>query len=516
MLSFDDRLREARLAMKTGQLQKAVEAYNDLLTAQPNDAQLVFERGLVAQLGNAVQLAVNDYRYALQLDPTHVRARENLGQIARRTTANVGPPHSVADAGVETHPFISAVGASHIRSFSSTTLFLPLWLGPGNELSFLTDDRAARTQAHLLAAIARCDLRNPVMLVLGENDPFVHTGDYFGLKALQAKGELGTDEDIIHQAALRYVATLEAIQAQFPEIKLVVLAGVITFAPDKTALIRLSNRVLEEHCRRLGVVFVDVNDELADPETGMLLPQHSSNPEDGDHGDPHLAKQTVVDVMRKALPAHGLMPTEPMPFEWSFLWQAMLSADFVVRIWGEPHTGPSNLVHSRTVAFNHVLERALHVLLGTLALHPGPSTPSVLVPYCREGFVPLSLPVGGIAHATGLDPDEASIVMARRLAAFFGRPDIAFNRMLANKPLREIVPPHDYVFVALRDEEIPSPQAFLDDLFSVCNRSLVILSTLDWSGLGPPSGQSRMIFPTADAVTRPPWNAGTILIERRS
>ena len=510
MVTFDDRVRDARMAMKMGNLQGAMDAYNTLIGEQPQAPQLYFERGLVAHLGQAGQLAERDYRTALSLDPTHLKARENLGHIARKVMPFVGPTQA-SRSGSTDDPFVYVVGSSYVRSFSASTLFLPLWLGPANELSFLNDERAARTTAHLFATLDRCDLRNPVLLVMGNNDPINHADNLLGTKDLQAKGELGSHAEVVEAAAMRYAAAIEAILGRYPGIRLLVLGGCVMFARENTEYARISNRALAAQCKKLGVNFIDINDDLVDPENGLLRVDRASY-----HDNAHLSKGASVELVGKALTQLGLLPTGVLPFEWSFLWQAPLSPDFVVRIWGEPHTGPSNLVHSRTVAFNHVIERALHVLLGTLAIDVGSSRPSVLVPYCREGFVPLSLPIAGVSRVTGLDPDEASVVMARRLADYFGRAEIEFRRFEKGVGFSAGVEPHDYVFVALRgDEGVGDGVALLDECSGVGRKGVIVLSTLDWSSLAAPSAGSRLIFPVADATTRPPWDAGTILIQQK-
>jgi hypothetical protein len=506
-MTSEERLQAARVALKTGNLQAAMDGFNILL-AEGAHPQLFFERGLVAHLGGAAQAALNDYRSCLALDPGHLKARENIGQILRRTQPFVGPSANAQVAGDD--QFVYAVGASHVRSFSSTTSFLPLWLGPANDVCFVTPDRAVRTEAHLIAAIERCDLRNPVLLVMGDNDLAAHFADLVGTKKLQAAGELGSDAEILQHGAQRYLATIETIRNRFPGIRLVVLGGFVNFSSEQSELIRAVNVTLAEGCARIGVEFVDYNDQLADPETGTLRADVASHADNS-----HLSKETVVRVIGRDLSQRGLLPPEPMPFEWSFLWQAPLPPAFVIRIWGEPHTGANNLVHSRTVAFNHVTERALHVLLGTLALHDGTSPPSVLVPYAREGLVPLSLPIGHLAQVTGVSADAAEVATARRLAAYFGRPDLDFRRIERPDAYVLDVEPHDYVFVALRDEPVDDPQGFLDGLLAACRHSVVVLSTIDWSSLEPVPAGARHIFPIADGATRPPWDKGTILIQRR-
>ena len=502
--TFETRLAEARQAMRLGNLQAAADAYGPLLAEAPNIAELHFERGVIAQLGRAPQVAEQDYRNCLRLDPAHLRARENLGQLFRNTFPPPGFARSDRAASQDA-PFVYVVGSSYVRSFSSTTLFLPLWLGPANELSFINDEAAARTQAHLLATIARCDRRNPVLLVMGNNDPIVHADNLLKTKDLQATGALGSHAEIVEAAALRYMAAIQALLEAYPDLTLWVLGACLMFSAEHNEYVRMTNSVLRAQCDRLGIPFFDLNDRLTDPATGNLRVELASHPT-----DTHLSKQTSVELVGNALRERGLLPAEPLPFEWSFLWQTPITDRFQVRIWGEPHTGPSNLVHSKTVAFNHVVERALHVLLGSFCLDV-PSRPSVLVPYCHEGLVPLTMP--NMLRVTGLDDDPASILMARRLAHYFGRNNAAFYPR-GEKLLRETIGRHDFVFVALRDEVVENPSAFIEELMDVCGHTLIVLSTVDWSSL--PSTPSRMILPMKDATTRPPWDAATILIQRRS
>ena len=92
---------------------------------------------------------------------------------------------------------------------------------------------------------------------------------------------------------------------------------------------------------------------------------------------------------------------------------------------------------------------------------------------------------------------------------------MSFRVLSESQALASAVEPHDYVFVALQDERIDDVRTFVEDLQRVCRRTLIILSTLDWSDLGEPAGYRRSINPIADAVTQPPWDTGTILIQQR-
>ena len=229
MLIVDDRVAEARQHCRAGNLQAAMDLYSSLLAESPRRADLYFERGVVAQLGQAPAVAERDFRVCLGLEPGHFRAREHLGEIRRRMEPFVGsraePQHS--------EPFIYAVGSSYIRAFSSTTLFLPLWLGPANDLSFISGDRAARTQAHLFAAIDRCDLRNPVMLVMGNNDAIMHANNLAGTKDPQPDGTAARHCDVLEAGALRYVAAIENMLRRYPGIELLVTGGFLAFSPEK-------------------------------------------------------------------------------------------------------------------------------------------------------------------------------------------------------------------------------------------------------------------------------------------
>lgn len=507
-MESDGRVEQARLWAKSGKLNEAILLYNKLIGENLREAQLYFERGRASQLAGAFAEAERDYRICLLLEPGHLRAREYLGQVVRRASPFVGASSDRISELPADDSFVYVVGSSYVRAFSSTTLFIPLWLGPANELSFINDQRAQKTRLHLLATIGRCDLRKPVLLVMGNNDPIMHADNLAGTKDAQARGELGSDREILEGAALRYIATIEDILLQYPAIKLFVLGGCLMFSAEHNKYIRLSNLVLEAECRRLNIPFIDFNGELADPGTGNLRVDCASHPE-----DTHLSKKASLDLISSALRRLGCLPHDTLPFEWSFLWRAPLSEEFSVSIWGEPHTGSGNLVHSQTVAFSHVVERALHVLLGTVALH-GEPTAKVLVPYCREGFVPLSFPIGSVASVTGLDEDAASIATARRLAHFFRRPDVSFEPVDRGASFASAVQSYDYVFAALRDDVSCDPRTVLDELLSVCRHTVMLLSTYDWSKdtETPPSG--RMVMSLADAATRSPWKSGTLLLQR--
>ena len=137
-----------------------------------------------------------------------------------------------------------------------------------DRLTFLTAELAAATRDHLFAHLERCDPAYPVLLTLANADAIGHDMETVPTKAMQAAGELGTDDEIVAAAAERHGDVLAEARVRFPKLRLLVLYACPVLRPSQAPLVRRINEVLVRRCADLAIPFVDVHDALADPATG--------------------------------------------------------------------------------------------------------------------------------------------------------------------------------------------------------------------------------------------------------
>lgn len=449
--------------MRAGLVDQALAACEAALAAAPGDAFAHAVTGQVHQRrGNTVE-AIRSYSAALALDDNRHDARELLGGLLQRTFPVTAPPRDepIRDAG----PFIYVLGSSYARSFATGMLYLPLMMGTSFTLSFLTDDLAAASQAHIEAHLDRIDRRHPVLLAFFESNALTHHQDKAGTHALQRAGKLGSSDDIIVAGANRYGAFLRTAAARYPGLRFLVLNACPQLVREQQHYVELTNPILKRHCDALGIPYIDVWDDLYDPATGLIRESVCTHP-----GDVHLSKASI-GFITGFLSERGLLPAADQPFVWSHMMRFAIGPGEVTRLWTEPHAGATNLVHSRLVAFNAVLERAVAHVIGTLSLD---GSSRVLIPHCREGFVPLAISPYLAAQIVGTDPDPARVAMARRLAHFAGRGDIVWQTEA--EPVAS-----DVAFLVLHeDDSLADLDAHLESLFRAVTKRLFVLSTHDW------------------------------------
>lgn len=489
--------------LREGKVDEALQTCDLLLQADAQNAFAHGVRGQIFQRKGDVVKAMQSYLAAVTLDPDQHDARENLGGLIQRTFPLVMPP-SATDLGDDPE-FIYVMGSSYARSFSLGTLYLPFMMGTSFTLSFLSPELAKASRNHIFAHLDRVDLRNPVLFAFFESNSLTHAQNKAGTKTLQTEGVLGSSEDLIIAGAHRYGEFLGAVAARYPGIKAFILNACPQLNDEQSAYVKLTNPILKQCCEEEGFLFVDIWDQLADPETEFIREELCTAP-----GNVHLSKDSTSFVTN-FLRDHGVLPSDNGDFTWSHMIRFQIGEGEVSRVWTEPHAGPENLIFSRLVAFNAVMERAVSHLLATL---PMDGSARVSVPNCREGYVPLAISPHLASTITAADPSHERIKMARRLAHFAGRDDIGWRVGDAASD----VEPFDFTFVVLHDDDaIADIPEFLSALLQRCTRQMFVVSTQDWASqdVSWVQGAQASMLDLSARHLEGPWAAANLLIIRR-
>lgn len=489
--------------LREGKVDEALLTCDLLLQANAQNAFAHGVKGQILQRKGDVVEAMQSYLAAVTFDPDKHDARENLGGLLRRAFPVVMPP--LAEGLGDDPEFIYVLGSSYARSFSLGTLYLPFMMGTSFTLSFLSDELAEASRKQIFAHLDRVDLRNPVLFAFFESNSLTHAQNKAGTKTLQTEGVLGSSEDLIIAGARRYGEFLGDVAVCYPGIKAFILNACPQLNDEQSAYVKLTNPILKQRCAEEGFLFVDIWDQLIDPETDFIREEFCTAP-----GDVHLSKDSVSFVTN-FLRDHGVLPSDNGDFTWSHMIRFQIGEGEVSRVWTEPHAGPENLVFSRLVAFNAVVERAVSHLVATL---PMDGRARVLVPNCREGYVPLAISPNLASTITAMDPSAERIKIARRLAHFTGRDDIEW-RVGDTAP---DVEPFDFTFVVLHDDNpIADIPEFLSALLRRCKRQMFIVSTRDWESEGVSWLQgvqaSMLDFSAGHLEGR--WGAANLLIIRQ-
>ncbi|MDP6705406.1 MAG: hypothetical protein QF893_03595 [Alphaproteobacteria bacterium] len=474
---------------------------------EPGDARIAFAHGLIAQRTGAIGDAIGHFKTAMVLNPGLHQAAEQAGALLRAAISPVCPP--LAGPIADNRTFIYVIGSSYTRSFGVGSRFLPLMVGVADNLTFLTPELAARTTAHMLAHLERCDARNPVLLALANSDAIGLDMDTVGVRALQADGALGSDEEIIGQAAERHGDFLAEARRRFPACKLMVLAALPVLRPSQAPLVRLTNSILRRRADELGIAFLDVHDRLVDAPTGLIRAELCSA-----EGDAHLGKH-AIPIIEEAIVEAGFLTDSDRDFEWSHMMRFRFTDLDETRLWTEPHMGAENLKQSRLNHFNYVLERAVSHLLAHLVLD---GSESVLVVNAREGYVPLALPKSLCRRLSATEADASRRAMLRRLAHFTGRSDIEVLAVEADRRLYDKLPAHDHVFAVVHEDDDPMDVLERLRIWShLVTSRLYVLSDRQWRDddlVGLPFDDAQLID-LSESFLEGYWSRATLLVLAR-
>jgi hypothetical protein len=313
--------------------------------------------------------------------------------------------------------FVTILGSSYVRSFAVGTRFLPLMIGPGKSLSFLTDELAAVTRRITLKHAERVDPRSLVLLVYGNGDAQNHFRDDFGTRAAVDSGALPSHEHVIRTAARRYLALVDEMRARFG-LNVAVFCAAPMLKPEMNRFVEFFNDELRQYAARTGVPLLDLTEALTDPETLCLKAELRAGDEDA-----HVNHE-LVPLVEQGLERLGMLPRGNQDFQWEYMFRFPIDAEVESKIWSEPYIGPGNILHSRKVMFSQIAERALHILVGQLAGIPG----GVLhILNGREGFTATSVPAALAKETISLDVQDSKAVVGRRIADLLNRQDIAFR-----------------------------------------------------------------------------------------
>jgi len=412
--------------------------------------------------------------------PERLDVYELLGRRLRsfhpRVNATASAPSYSSDDGDDGN-FVTVFGTSYVRSFASGTRFLPLLVGPGRSMSFITPECADVTRRLTLNNIARVDPRSLVLLVYGNGDANNHFRNDFGTWSAVESGQLPNHESVIHAAARRYFELVDEIRSQYP-LKLALFCAVPMLDVKVNRLVKLFNEDLRAYCADRGLPLLDLTDQLEDPSTGCLRKEFCSAED-----NPHIGHE-LVPLVERGLEKLGLLPQTTHPFEWDYMFRFSIDPKVETRIWSEPHIGSGNVVHSKKIMFTQIVERSANVLLGHLGVA---EQAKVLLLNGKEGFLSLEIPQALASHIVSTEVNNTKNIMARRIARLLGRSDIKFETVTSIHEAVEAAADCDYAMMVVHeDDDAADCLATLGALMYKVRRRIFVLTSLDWDASRKP------------------------------
>lgn len=265
--------------------------------------------------------------------------------------------------------FVIVIGNSHVRSFSGSTIFLPVFLGPGREMCFRNSECSENVLKHVHAVLSHIGTKYPILFVFSEPEIRLF---------------IESNPEPSEQVIDRFLTTVTSEMAAF--IRKCKLEKIDNFAvfnsiPRNTAThnhIALQlNAHMSRMCQELSVPFIDIWRHLIEKDSGLVKPSLNA---DGIH----LTHQAIVPVV-DALKEIGFLDTAALDFaDYKFADRHVfkLGGERTIKVWGDIQ------ISAKTDAkiSSYVSDSVAKFLKSRLR-----SRGSILVIGAKDGYLPFAL-----------------------------------------------------------------------------------------------------------------------------
>ena len=156
----------------------------------------------------------------------------------------------------------AVLGDSHVRAFSHNKNFFPVFLGPGKENCFVSDEHAANVEKRIFHFLDSVKVQN-LILVLGEPDTRYFLKDTWTPwdEPTRPDRSLGDYEDQLRESFRRYSSLIAKLSISH---RLFVLNITPSLRQEQNAGVRFLNKLLAEYCTVTKVKFLDINQEISE------------------------------------------------------------------------------------------------------------------------------------------------------------------------------------------------------------------------------------------------------------
>jgi len=298
--------------------------------------------------------------------------------------------------------YINVLGDSHTRSFTHSTNFFSVFIGPGKEVNFTSDSHAQETYRRIRENVSRMDKSKDLMLVFGEPDNRLYLENYNGIR------DQFSEDAYIVLATDRFLSVLMNIRNLITG-NLIVYNAVPCPRSEQNFLSMKYNSRLKNLCDNNDILFIDIWPQIVNEE-GALDERYSVD-------YIHLNEKAATLVTQILKQNHTLPPgtKEDADYNWAYFYKLRFGGD-EVRIWGD-------LPANKDKKFQR--SEQLRSMVATYISPQIKNCKKILFLQCAEGFPLYSLPSGPYeVCATDLDKDR--ILQARRLQNFAGLENVSF------------------------------------------------------------------------------------------
>lgn len=290
-------------------------------------------------------------------------------------------------------PFLLVIGDSHVRSFSQSTAFLPIFIGAGNQINFISRSSAADTIKTILSVLGALNKQCEKRVIVYASEPATRIG--------------GSSEFPLRERAEALVECLDAIRKAYALEPIAIAAPPTSVSAQNVRSLDF-NRHLRAACDREGILCVDLWEETAEPNRDGfgIKPKFFA---DGIH-----LGTAFGDLVREFLSSKNIFPGPATHVDLDYVYHVKLQRTHSVRVRYGAKMAQSMLAEQRTEWAARAIDRlkfdrrAKTVLIG-----------------CSDGYPALRL-ASRLAEITGVDDRAEKLQFATRLSSILGMPSVTF------------------------------------------------------------------------------------------
>ena len=232
----------------------------------------------------------------------------HLGRFLNQGLPIMGPPSQSAQSdGVPRH-MVNVLGSSHARSFGAHPVFFPVFIGIAHTTLLLTDSLFAATREKFLTNLARLDRSRDLLVVLG-SDARLHWKNEFDTREAVTSDVTDHDLECMHRCAVRHKQLIEEVMQRVSG-RVVLYNALPTFESRVNELTMALNSELSEICAEIGAGFLDIWEQVTDPELGILRREFAAQAFQGDMHLNGAAVPLIVDGLKEMGSVDGKISRE--------------------------------------------------------------------------------------------------------------------------------------------------------------------------------------------------------------
>lgn len=325
---------------------------------------------------------------------------------------------------------IIVIGDSHVRAFSYSKHFIPLFIGPAVFNNFLTDKSATHINFKVTELLSRLNQKKATVL-------FLFSGDVEHI-IRNSKGQNPEEIDTLESASRRYVSFISDIAGKFQNIQFLVSAVL----PGSSKLYKtyqdLYNNHISAFCKEKRILFMDINPSITD-NSGLLRYPYKAD-------FAHI-NYRVPPLYLKEATSQKILLEEIGSYVSDYQWRDVINIETgngPYKIWGaisrdeliipEYEKLPLQDFQNRSKPFSDLVSLLVNFSLSQLY------TSSFTIANCAEGFLAFvansSAPESNI---NGFDLDSERVINANCLKELIGTTNLVFENGYHNIHFNEAV-----------------------------------------------------------------------------